>query len=208
MAADKLSIIAGELAQTGDNIPAAADNGSDEWTVCSPAYDSAVAETIEGHSWNFDTNITALVRDGDSPDEVYDDAFAKPNACLHLIWVRLDGQTVDYKIINNQVCLNARGRPVTAKYILDQGAANWPALFVKVIAARVRAAIFCGLHEDPQTGLMWEKRADQFLAEARTRVDQESPKRAMFNSRARASRYTRRPFVSSPMAWTGTGDNN
>jgi hypothetical protein len=145
MAADKLSIIAGELAQTGDNIPAAADNGSDEWTVCSPAYDSAVAETIEGHSWNFDTNITALVRQGDSPDEVY---------------------------------------------------------------ARVRAAIFCGLHEDPQTGLMWEKRADQFLAEARTRVDQESPKRAMFNSRARASRYTRRPFVSSPMAWTGTGDNN
>ena len=192
--ADKLSIIADELAQTGNTIPAAADDGSDEWTVCSPAYDNAVRETIEAHSWNFDTQIATLVRQGDSPDEQYDDAYAKPNQSLHLIWVRLNGAPVDYKIINDQVCLSAGGGVVTAKYVLDQGAANWPALFTKIIGARVRAAIYSGLHEDAASGLAWDKRADGFLAEARTRVDQESPKRAPFLSRAIRARFSRRPL--------------
>lgn len=191
---DKLSIIADELAQTGDHIPATADDGSDEWTTCSPAYEAAVAETVEAHSWNFDTQVATLVRQNDSPDETYDDAYAKPNQSLHLIWVRLNGAPVDYKIINNQVCLSAGGGVVAAKYVLDQGAANWPALFTKIIRARVRAAIYSGLHEDPQTGLMWEKMATGYLADARTRVDQESPKRAPFLSRAIRARFSRRPL--------------
>lgn len=202
--ADKLSIIADELARTGNNVPATADDGSDEWTVCSPAYEAAVKETIEGHSWNFDTQVATLVRQNDSPDEVYDDAYGKPNQSLHLIWVRLNGAPVDYKIINDQVCLSAGGAVVTAKYVVDQGAANWPALFVKIIRARVRAAIYSGLHEDPQTGMAWEKLADGYMADARTRVDQESPKRAPFNSRAVSARFMRRPFIRSPASWGGT----
>lgn len=203
---DKLSIIADELAQTGDYIPATADDGSDEWTTCSPAFDTAVAETIEAHSWNFDTQVAPLVRQADSPDEMYDDAFAKPNQSLHLIWVRLNTAPVDYKIINNQVCLSARGGTVTAKYVVDQGAANWPALFTKIIRAKVRAAIYSGLHEDASTGLMWLKIADGALADARSRIDQESPKRAPFMSRAVSARYMRRPFIRTPLGWSGTGD--
>jgi hypothetical protein len=204
VADDKLSIIAGELAQTGNNIPAVADDGSDEWTVCSAAYDTAVQETIEAHSWNFDTQIATLVRVGDSPDNLYDDAYAKPDQSLHLIWVRLNDRTVDYKIINNLVCLSAAGLPVTAKYVIDQGPANWPPLFSKIIRLNVRAAIYSGLHEDPQTGLMYEKLARDALAAARTRVDQESPKRAPFNSRAIYARRVRRPFINSPAGWSGT----
>lgn len=196
-AADKLSIIADELAQTGNNIPATADDGSDEWTTCSPAYEAAVAETIEEHSWNFDTQVATLVRQNDSPDATYTDAYAKPNQSLHLIWVKLNGVPVDYKVINNQVCLNAGGGIVTAKYVVDQGAANWPALFTKIIRARVRAAIYSGLHEDPQTGLVWEKMAKGYLADARTRVDQESPKRAPFLSRAIRARFSRRPLAGT-----------
>lgn len=191
---DKLSIISDELARTGNTIPAAADDGSDEWTTCSPAYDAAVKETIEGHSWNFDTQVATLVRQNDSPDATYTDAFAKPNQSLHLIWVRVNGAAVDYKIINDQVCLSAGGGVVTAKYVVDQGSANWPALFTKIIRLHVRAAIYSGLHEDPATAMSYEGAARNALAEARTRVDQESPKRAPFNSRARAARYTRRPY--------------
>lgn len=201
---DKLSIIADELARTGNNIPAVSDDGSDEWTVCSPAFDAAVAETIEAHSWNFDTRIASLVRQNASPDDLYTDAFAKPNQCVHLIWVRLNDQTVDYKIINNQVCLSAGGRTVTAKYVLDQGTANWPPLFAKVIRLLVRSAIYRGLHEDPATADREEAKAMAALADARTRVDQESPKRAPFNSRAVAARRVRRPFVNSPAGWSGT----
>src|SRR6185312_1644425 len=128
-----------------------ADDGSPEWNTCSPEFDAAVAETVEGHSWNFDTQVTSLVRQGASPDDLYTDAYAKPNRCLHLIWVRLNDQSVDYKIINDQICLTSNGYVPTAKFILDQGMANWPALFTKIIRLRVRAAIYAGLYEDPQT---------------------------------------------------------
>jgi hypothetical protein len=201
---DKLSIIADECARTGNNIPAAADDGSDEWNVCSPAFDAAVAETIEGHSWNFDTNVASLVRQNASPDDLYTDAYAKPNQCLHIIWVRLNDQTVDYKIINNQICLTSNGWTPTAKYIVDNGMANWPALFTKVIRAYVRSAIYRGLHEDPETADREEAKAQAYLQEARTRVDQESPKRAPFNSRAIAARRVRRPWISTPAPWSGT----
>lgn len=201
---DKLSIIQDELAITGNYVPAVADDGSDEWTCCSPAYDAAVAETVEAHSWNFDTRVLALNRAGNPDDDLYQDAFAKPNACLHLIWVRLNDQTVDYKIINNQVCLTANGGAVTVKFIIDQGASNWPPLFTKIIRLLVRAAIYSGLHEDPQTGLAYERAAREALGEAQTRIDQEQPKRAPFNSRAIAARRVRRPFVNSPAGWSGT----
>lgn len=204
MATDKLSLINDELARTGNNLVAVEDDGSDEWTVCGPAFDASVAETIEAHSWNFDTRIATLNRAGNPDDALYQDAYAKPQGALHLIWVRLNNQTVDYKIINNQVCLTAGGGVVTAKYVIDQGVANWPPSFAKVIRLLVRAAIYSGLHEDPQTGLTYEKLARDALRDAQTRVDQEQPKRSPFNSRAIAARRVRRPFINSPPGWSGT----
>lgn len=201
---DKLSIIVDELILTGNDTPAVADDGSDEWNVCSPAFEAAVAETIEAHSWNFDTRIATLVRAGDPDDDLYQDAYAKPNQCLHLIWVRLNDQTVDYKVVNNQIYLTASGRTPTAKYMVDQGMANWPPLFTKIIRGHVRAAIYRGLHEDPTTADREEAKAMGYLAEARARIDAESPKRAPFNSRAIAARRVRRPFVNSPAGWSGT----
>ena len=201
---DKLSVIADECARCNVTPPVTADDGSPEWNTCSPEFDAAVAETIEGHSWNFDTQVASLVRQGASPDDLYTDAYAKPNRCLHLIWVRLNDQSVDYKIINDQICLTSNGYVPTAKFILDQGMANWPALFTKIIRLRVRAAIYAGLYEDPQTALAYEQAAAAALQDARTRVDQESPKRAPFNSRAIAARRVRRPWINTPAPWSGT----
>lgn len=201
---DKLSLIVDELLQTGNDVPATADDGSDEWNVCSAAYEAAVQETIEAHSWTFDTAIAPLVRQGDSPDDLYDDAFAKPNQCLHLIWVRLNDQTVDYKIINNQICLTAGSYTPTAKYVVDNGPQNWPAQFSKIIRMRIRSAIYSGLRDDPKTALAYDQQARDALAQARSRLDQEGGKRALFNSRAIAARRVRRPFVNSPAGWSGT----
>lgn len=201
---DKLSIIADECQRNGITPPSAADDGSDEWNVCSPAFDAAVAETIEAHSWNFDTRIVPLVQSGTSDDDLYTTSYAKPNQCLHLIWVRLNDQTVDYKIINDLICLTNNGYTPTAKYIVDQGMANWPPSFSKVIRLRVDAAIWGGLRDEPATALKYEELAANALQDARTRVDQESPKRAPFNSRAIAARRVRRPWISTPAPWSGT----
>jgi len=202
---DKLSIINSELALTGNNLVNVEEDGSDEWIVTSAAYDSAVGSVLEAHSWDFDTKIATLNRLGPSPDTEYDDAFAKPAGCLHLIWVRLNNFSVDYKIIGNQICLSSSGLPVTAKYVADDETQPWPQLFIDAIRCLVRAGIYRGLHEDPATADREEEKAALAIQQARTRVDQEQPKRALFNSRAAMSRRVRRPFVGSPQGWSGTG---
>lgn len=207
---DKLSIINGELAVTGNNLVAVSDDGSDEWISASAAYDNAWASTIEKHSWGFETNVTTLQRVGASPDDLYTDAFAKPGGCLHLIWIRLRDQTIDYKIINDQVCLNAFGQTtlVTAKYVVDNPAANWPNAFLDIIRLLVRAGIYRGVNEDPAEADKQEAKAEIVLQQARTRVDQEGPKRALFNSRALIARRVRRPWINAPADWGGTGVPN
>lgn len=206
---DKLAVIQAECAQTGDNPPASEDDGSEEWNVCSPAYDTAIDLTLERHSWNFGTQIATLSRVGASPDDVYTDAYAKPANSLSIVWVRLRAngnvdQSVDWKIIDNQICLNSAGLTPIIKYVVNPGYQNWPPLFVQIIRFMVRAAIYRGLHEDPDRGDKEEAKAEIALREARTRVDQDAPKRALFNGRARAARRVRRPWIPVPAEWSGT----
>lgn len=202
---DKLALINDELAGTGNNLVSAEDDGSDEWLACTGAYENAVELTIERHTWNFGTNVVALNRVAASPDDLYDDAFAKPPSSLRLIWVRINDVPVDYKIINNWVCLSAHGQPVKAKHVVNPGVQYWPPIFAAVIRLYVRAAIYRGLHEDPDRADKEEGKAEAMLHEARTTVDQEQPKRALFNSRARMSRRMRRPWTSSTRDFGGTG---
>lgn len=219
MADDKLSIISAELAMTGNNVPAVADDGSDEWNACSPAYDIGVPLTVERHNWNFATQIAALNRVGDSPDDQYTDAYAMPPGSLSLVWVRadssgieaapaLDEVAIDYKIINNQICLSSEGGAITAKFVVNPGVQNWPPLFTAIIRLLVRSAIYRGLHEDNAQADREEAKAEALLDEARTRTDQQSPKRAAFTSRAVNARRVRRPAISSPPGYGGTGNPN
>ncbi len=228
MQVDKLSIINAELAGCGENIVTVADNGSPEWNATSAVYEAAIQETIAQHDWTFDTAIATLVRVGNSPDELYTDAMAMPNAALNIVWVRLveeaasdnsggAGETpgssmpVDYKIIGNKICLNLDDFIAEAKYVVDPqtaGTGAWPPLFTKIIRLRVRAAIYRGLKEDDAAADKAEAQADAALQAARTRVDQQQPKRATFNSRAISARFVRRPFVRTPFPWGGTGVPN
>jgi hypothetical protein len=200
----------------GENPVAVADDGSPEWNCCSPTYEKAIQETIEAHNWAFDTAIATLVRQGASPDDLYTDAMAKPANSLSLIWVRLSQSPgaefpADYKIIGNQICLTTNGFAATAKYTVDPqvaGTGAWPPLFTKIIRLRVKAAIFEGLREDANGARGARAEADAVLKTAQYRIDQDQPKRAVFNSRARSARLIRRPYLSTPFPWGGTGIGN
>jgi hypothetical protein len=209
---DKLSIINAELAQTGNTTVAVVDDDSEEWNVCSPAYDVAVDVTVERHDWNFGTQIVNLQRAGTSPDHQYTDAYAMPQGFLSIVWVRLANgqldQSVDYKIIGNQICLSSNNMTAICKCVVDPGVQNWPPLFIAVIRLLVRAAIYRGLMEEAGQADKEEAKAEMVLGEARTRVDQNAPKRAMFNSRVKMARRVRRPWIGSPAGWSGTDTPN
>lgn len=224
---DKLGLINQMLALTSDNLVAAADDGSDEWTVCSAAYEAAIEYMLDQHDWKQLTTVVTLNSTGGAPtDDQFDTAYAKPADCIHVIWVRLNDLPVVYQILTNQIVLNQYGNapginpPIgtppgvaTMKYVSSSPPgigstlilANMLRTFMTALGRFVMAGIYRGLHEDTAEARALEREARGLLEEARSRSDQEQPKRALFNSRMTASRRVRRPYPPVPTGWGGTG---
>ena len=213
---DKLSVINSALSQTGDNTINAADDGSDEWNTASPAYERALAYIMEGHSWGFATDVRTLVPSPTPPtDTAWDTAYSFPADLIHLIWVRINQSTVSqnvgqpclYDILNGQLVCNAQGGPppppiaVTPSIITIKGVfqtaneitASTPT-FVLALQTFVMSGIYRGLHEDVAEGDKMFQAAEMLLQQARTRYDQQKPKRSFYNSRILAARRVRRPW--------------
>jgi hypothetical protein len=204
MANDKLSIIQEALGLTGNIVPNVADDGSDEWALASLAYETAVDGLIEAHNWNFATLIVTLVRAGTSPDIMFTDAYNKPADSMAVVWIRVNDVPVDYKIINNQICINSLSGTVTLKYVRQPDPGSWPPMFVDCVRTATMAGIYRGLNEDMGAANAMDQRAMHLLQDARTRTDQEQGKRALFNSRLRAARRVRRPWDNTPPSWGGS----
>lgn len=202
---DKIQIINDALGLTGNRLVNVADDGSPEWAVGSIAYEAAVGWLIEAHTWGFGTAIAVANRVGDSPDAQYKDAYAKPDGCFRIVWVRLNDRPVDYKIIGEQICLTAGSGAVTVKSVQQPVPEMWPPMFLQALRAAVMSGIYRGLNEDTSSADRQDANAQAWLQQARTAVDQDQPKRAIFNSRLRTSRRVRRPWPSSPRDWGGTG---
>lgn len=189
---DKIGVINECLLLTGQNLVSVEEDGSNEWNVCSAAYEGAVGLLLERHDWKFATDIATLTRTGDALDTDYLDAYAKPNGCLHLIWVRTDDYPAEWKIVGNKVLLNADGAAVIAKFVKEPGPDQWPPTFLRVLKTLIQAAIYRGLKRDEKEARSREADAELMLQDARTRTDQEDPKRALFKGTLRNKRRERR----------------
>jgi hypothetical protein len=189
---DKLAVIQAALVLCGDTVPPTEDDGSNEWLVGSFAYESAITYMMENGNWNFGSDVLPLNRVGDSPDPLFEDAYAKPASSLHLTWVRIDDVPADYKIIGNRVCLNAGDGVVTAGFVAQPTMDQVTPTFAKALECFVRAGIYGGLHEDNGAEReLWAK-GEAFLMRAKTRSDQEGSRRVLFTSHLRGSRRARR----------------
>lgn len=233
---DKLSLINEALALTANNLVAALDDGSDEYTAASAGYEAGMTYMLDQHDWKQLTSVITLNSTGAAPtDSQFDTAFAKPPDCIHVIWVRINesggtggvNQPIVYQVLSNQIVANLFNQPpgvppppgtpiptVTMKYVSsnvplgghggDLGPFMLPT-FMTALRSFVLAGIYRGLHDDPTEARAEEQQAMVLLQQARTRSDQEQPKRAIFNQRITASRRIRRPFPTTPGGWGGTG---
>lgn len=215
----KLELVNSALSQTGDNLVAAADNGSDEWNVCSPAYERGLAFVCEEHSWSWLTKMETLQPAANKPADVeFDTAYNLPSDLVHLILVRLNDKPCLWDLQDNQLVVNAQGgpppppTPVTSYPLTIKGifSTNSDPTFstptvVLALQLFVMSGIYRGLHEDGAEGdKMWVA-AMQMLERAKSRHDMQKPKRAFFNSRVTASRRVRRPWPPFPRGWGNTG---
>lgn len=216
---DKLGIVNSGLSQTGDNLVSAADNGSDEWNVVSPAYERALAYMVESHGWSQATDVRTLTPAANVPDDdQFDTAYNLPADLVHLILVRISDRPCVWGLLKGQLVVNAQGGPppppvgtvapaiVTIKGIFSTNSdpTFGTPTFVLALQAFVMSGIYRGLHEDVgQAERMWMA-GKALLEDAKTRHDQQLPKRSMFNSRITASRRIRRPWPPVPSGWGGS----
>lgn len=177
----KLGIVNTCLALSGNATVNVEDDGSDEWLCASEAYESAVKYLLSGHDWKFGTQITSPMRVGDSDDEAYEDAYAKPANSLGLVWVKVDGYPIDYKVVGNRIVVNADDG-LKVKYVLQPDPESWPPLFVEALNCLVKAGIYEGLNEDPDEARKLRAEAEIKLQQARTRSDAEQARRPAFVS--------------------------
>jgi len=226
---DDVGIINSALALTGDNTVSEADDGSDEWNVCSPAYQRGLSYAMESHSWGFATQVVTLQPSPTPPqDTQWDTAYPIPSDCVHIIWLKINqdnssanGATLTlYDIAGSptgpMIVVNAQGGPpppapprvpsaITIKYVSNSGpltnAANGTPTLILALQSFVMSGIYRGLHEDTAEGDKMWMAGEHMLQMARTRYDQQKPKRQFFNSRMAAARRVRRP-------WPPTGNDN
>jgi hypothetical protein len=243
---DKLTLINSALAMTGNNLCATYDDGSDEFNVCSPAYDRGIGYISESHSWGFATQV-AILQPAPSPptDTAWDTAYPIPTDCVHIIWLKINNfATLGGTVVSNQpaellydimgsipaqpaqpnqvppipaypfvpgpvIVCNAQGGPpppnppvtpaqITLKYVSNAGpltdsTSGTPTLIL-ALQAFVMSGIYRGLHEDVNEAAKCEVKGNQLLQLARTRYDQQKPKRQFWNSRMYAARGIRRPW--------------
>lgn len=213
---DKLALIVDHCLLTGNTPPSAADDGSDEWKVCSAAYEVGIEYMFDKYNWKQITKVVPLVSTGVAPtDDQFDTAYAKPQDCIHVIWVRLNDLPVVYQVLNNQIVLNTSGAsstPATIKYTSSDprgdaspASANMLRMFMTALGLFVQAGIYRGLHEDLGEARAREREAMSMVELAAARSDQEEPKRAPFNFRTTAARRVRRPWPATPSGWGGGG---
>lgn len=194
MANSKLEIINTCLLFTGNAIVNVEEDGSDEWMVGSAAYEAAVSYLLASHDWKFETQIATLNRIGDSDDDNYEDIYRKPQNCLGLVWVKQSDQSVDWKIIGNNIyTTRGSGSAPTAKYVLRGDPSAWNEMFIQAVRALTMAGIYSGLNEDVSSANGQERKAQDYLAQARTRTDREDKPRPVYRSRILARRLGATP---------------
>lgn len=224
---DKLSLINSALSECGSNLVTVADDGSTEWTVCSPAYDRHLAVLAEEANWGFLTKVTPLNAAANVPaDTAWDTAYVIPQDLVHIIWVKSNRNTGDsrfnrpvlYDILDGQLVTNAQGGPpppsppttpavITMKYVSSDNAdlVNGTPLFVAAMQCYVMSAIYRGLKKDnAEARLMWTA-GESYAQRSRTKYDQQKPKRQLWRSRALAARRVRRSWWPNgnydPQSW-------
>ena len=194
----KLGILNTCLGLTGNSLVNTEEDGSDEWTVASLAYEAGVSYLLGEHDWKFQTDIATLQRIGDADDDHYDDIYRKPQDCLGLVWVKQADYSLDWKIVGDAIYLTRWNETdaVKAKVVLRGDPSTWPSHFVQALNSLVRAGIYRGLNEDINEAKAEEAAAEAYLAKARTRTDREDKPRPAFRSRMLARRrgyYGRSP---------------
>lgn len=201
---DRLSIINDALVNTSNNRVQAEFEDSDEWDVGKTGYDRFLPILLEEHAWPFATTTEALVKlpDEDNPSAKFSPAlggfaYSMPGAALWLATVTRNGEGIEYEIIDDKICCAFDNAAVAlvAKFTRVPPVDRMSNLFWEVLRCLVESALLRGMNEDYAAADRREAYAWEMLSNARSRGDQQMPRRSHLRSRALARRRGYRPHA-------------
>lgn len=208
---DKLTIINRALIATSNTPVNVADDGSDEWTVGSNAYDRMLPVIMATRNWKFQTTLNPLVRLGTSAYPGFSDVYGRPADCLQFMncWdtlaaskvlpvsnfgvsqVAIRGPQFDYRIIGNHIHCNGPNG-VTAHYVKYPASGDpMGILFAEALTKSVEAILEKGLNDDGDASRGTSREAMGILDLAASRDTQEDPRKIPFRSRLQEARRSR-----------------
>jgi hypothetical protein len=229
---DKLTLINRALVQTGDDPLTVLDDGSDRFIAASAGYEDGLAVLMEESNWGFATLVVQLPPLPTPPaNNAWDTQYNLPGDLLHIVWVRVNQNTTDpttsvlsqptlWDIEAGKLVINAQGGPpppsppltpaiAFLKYVSttfgDPATPGTTPLFVRALTAYTMAGLYRS-RGDVAEAKESTQAAMVFSQQARTRYDQQKPKRQFRNSRILAARRVRHPWPPVGLDnWTGTG---
>ncbi len=190
---DKLSIVNECLDLTGEHTVAVADNGSREWRNASAGYEFGLQRLLDEHDWKFAKTVEFVEERSDPDDPSWQDAYAKPNGCNHLVRVLdEDGSQIDsWKILGDQILVN-KDDGISVEFIEDKEPDQFTGLFTTALKHFIFAGIYRGLKQQSADARAEEKKGEDLLKSARPRGDMEEPGKTRFVSNLAAARRIRR----------------
>lgn len=192
-AVSRLGIINDALLLTGMNTFTEPDDGTPDWNCCSAAYDKGLRRILDKHDWKF-SKVVENVDERDDPDDpAWQDAYAKPDGCIHVIRV-LDqdgGALTEWKILGNNILVN-KDDGIAVEFIREGDPEDWPNLFADAMMHFLFAGIYRGILKDASAARKEEAQAEAVIMEARPRGDSEDPPQARFVSSLATARSRRR----------------
>lgn len=194
----KSSIFRAALSRTGNGVSSDAD-GSGLWTALEANYDEIVRATFEAGDGNYPFGRTRTTLTSRSAGVLgYDDSYAVPNDCLHVVEVFYDDYSAsdlyepwDFDGENNAVVLNAAGRTIEIEYVRAGQESKWSASFALAVQRRLEAVIKDVLEESEES-IAKDNEADlQILKAGVKSAKNRSQKRVWNKNRGRLVRARR-----------------
>lgn len=192
---DKLSILNDALRATGNNTVNVLNDPSDEYIIANGAFERAIRTLTSRHSWPFATTNDLLVRAPDSENKsrrFSKNCFRLPQGTLHVKEVYRDGSYLTEYEIMGEILSCHYDSEIYATVVKAVSSEKFHPMAAEILTLYVEAGCLRGLNEDMAEARQVESKAEGFLEETRSHVDQQNPARNLYKSKVAAARGRRR----------------
>jgi len=139
-----------------------------EATVLNQTFDSIVNDALAAFPWPFALQEAAAVRIVGTPPGEWLGSYTLPDTCLHLLSVRVNGNSAEWALYGNVIAVDALDTDeVRIEYTARVDAALFHPVFVEYLVHKLASVLATGVAHDAGRAELFEKGAQRYFRRAR-----------------------------------------